>query len=566
MIKLFSILFICVVAFGCARSEADKLFINAIIYTLNSANDTAGALAVRDGKILFIGSLDDAYEHTGDNTETIDLKGYTLIPGLTDAHAHVEGTGKFLQTLSFLGTGSAEEIAEIVRKAALRTPKGEWIEGRGWDQNDWEIKKFPASDLLDEAAPENPVVFSRVDGHAYWVNQTVLDLAGINSDTPDPDGGRIVRRPGSNEPSGILIDNAQTLVDDVKPEPSKELKKKRIIQALSHALKLGITTLHDPGSDSDNIDIYMELGAEGRLNPRIYAMLDDDDELKEKYYDIGPQIGLFDNHLNIRTLKFYADGALGSRGALLLEPYSDEPGNRGLRLTPETELRSSFRKGIDHGFQLSIHAIGDAGNRLVLDLIEEMSATELKNDHRTRIEHAQTISLDDIPRFKELGVIPSMQPTHCTSDMYWAEDRLGPDRIKGAYAWRKLVDTGVVIPGGSDSPVESLSPLWGIYAAVTRQDHDSYPEGGWYPEERMTIEEAVRMYTSWAAYASFEEKLKGSLEAGKLADFTLLSKDIFKEEPAALLQTKVLMTVVGGEIRYNDLLKSGEVMLAKGLK
>ncbi|MCH7619760.1 MAG: amidohydrolase [Candidatus Marinimicrobia bacterium] len=566
MIKLFSILFICVVAFGCAKNEADKLFVNAIIYTLNSANDTAGALAVRDGKILFIGSLDDAYEHTGDNTETIDLNGYTLIPGLTDAHAHVEGTGKFLQTLSFLGTGSAEEIAEIVRKAALRTPKGEWIEGRGWDQNDWEIKKFPASDLLDEAAPENPVVFSRVDGHAYWVNQTVLDLAGINSDTPDPDGGRIVRRPGSNEPSGILIDNAQTLVDDVKPKPTKELKKRRIIHALSHALKLGITTLHDPGSDSDNIDIYMELGAEGRLNPRIYAMLDDDDELKEKYFDIGPQIGLFDNHLNIRTLKLYADGALGSRGALLLEPYTDDPGNSGLRLTPEAELRSSFRKGIDHGFQLSVHAIGDAGNRLVLDLIEEMSLTELKSDHRTRIEHAQTISLDDIPRFKELGVIPSMQPTHCTSDMYWAEDRLGPGRIKGAYAWRKLVETGVVIPGGSDSPVESLSPLWGIYAAVTRQDHDSYPEGGWYPEERMTIEEAVRMYTSWAAYASFEEKLKGSLEAGKLADFTLLSKDIFKEEPAALLQTKVLMTVVGGEILYNDLLKSDKVLLAKGLK
>jgi len=566
MIKLFSILFICFVVFGCTKKEADKLFINATVYTLNFENDTADVLAVGDGIILYVGNLDDAYEHTGDNTEIIDLKGYTMIPGLTDAHAHVEGTGKFLQTLSFLGTESAEEIAEIVKKATLRTPKGEWIEGRGWDQNDWEIKKFPTSDLLDEAAPENPVVFSRVDGHAYWVNQTVLDLAGINADTPDPDGGRIVRRPGSNEPSGILIDNAKTLVDDVKPKPSKELKKRRIVQALSHALKLGITTLHDTGSDSDNIDIYMELGEESRLSPRIYAMLDDDEKLKEKYFGIGPQIGLFDNHLNIRTLKFYADGALGSRGALLLEPYSDDPGNSGLHLTPEAELRSSFVRGINHGFQLSIHAIGDAGNRLVLDMIEEMSLPELKNDHRTRIEHAQTISLDDIPRFKELGVIPSMQPTHCTSDMYWAEERLGPDRIKGAYAWRKLIETGVVIPGGSDSPVESLNPLWGIYAAVTRQDHDSYPDGGWYPEERMTIEEAVRMFTSWAAYASFEEDLKGTLEAGKLADFTLLSKDIFKIEPAALLQTKVLMTVVGGEIRYDDLLKGGEVLLAKGLK
>ncbi|MCH8271649.1 MAG: amidohydrolase, partial [Candidatus Marinimicrobia bacterium] len=341
-----------------------------------------------------------------------------------------------------------------------------------------------------------------------------------------------------------------------------ELKKRRIVQALSYSLKLGLTTIHDAGSDSVEIKIYKELALVGKLNPRVYVMLNDDEELKEKYFKVGPQIGLFDNHLTIRTIKLYVDGALGSRGALLFEPYSDDPENSGLSVTSESDLRIRFAEGIKHGFQMATHAIGDSGNHLILDIVEENLEGELQNDHRSRVEHAQIISLDDIQRFNRLGVIPSMQPTHSTSDMYWAEDRIGSERIKGAYAWRKLLDAGVVIPGGSDSPVEPLNPLWGIYAAVTRQDHESYPEGGWQPEERMTMVEAVKMFSAWPAYASFEEDIKGTIEVGKLADFTILSKDIFREDPSVLLETEVLMTVVGGEILYDILRKPNDLLLA----
>ena len=562
MFKMLYLVIFGIVAFGCAKENADRIFINASIYTLNPANETANSIAVKNGRILFVGDEEKSYEYSNEKTEIIDLKGATLIPGLADAHAHIDGTGKLLQTLNFHGTTSSSEIIAMVRSAASRTPPGEWIEGRGWDENDWQEKKFPTSELLDKVAPNNPVVFSRVGGHAYWVNQKVLDLAGITPATPDPDGGRIVRLPESNKPSGILIDNAMSPINDIKPKPTYELKKRRIVQALSYSLKLGLTTIHDAGSDSDEIKIYKELALEGKLNPRVYVMLNDDEELKEKYFKVGPQIGLFDNHLTIRTIKLYVDGALGSRGALLLEPYSDDPENSGLSVTPESDLRIRFAEGIKHGFQMATHAIGDSGNHLILDIVEENLEGELQNDHRSRVEHAQIISLDDIQRFNRLGVIPSMQPTHSTSDMYWAEDRIGSERIKGAYAWRKLLDAGVVIPGGSDSPVESLNPLWGIYAAVTRQDHESYPEGGWQPEERMTMVEAVKMFSAWPAYASFEEDIKGTIEVGKLADFTILSKDIFKVDPSVLLETEVLMTVVGGEILYDILRKPNDLLLA----
>lgn len=559
MIKILSLALFCSIAFGCARNDADKIFINAVIYTMNSQNETANSMAVKDGIIIYIGNKEDLFNHSNDKTEIFDLMGNTVVPGLTDAHMHIEGTGKFLQLLNLVGTTSAQEISDKIRSAASSIAPGDWIEGRGWDQNDWEVKNFPTSQMLSEAAPNNPVVLGRVDGHAIWVNNKTLEIAGISAETPDPEGGRIIRLSGTNEPSGVLIDNAMLLVNEVKPPPSKDLKKRRIVHALSYALKLGITTLHDAGSSSDNVDIYKELAEEGRLVPRVYVMLDDEENLKEKYFKSGPQIGLYNNHLNIRTMKFYADGALGSRGAALLEPYSDDPDNSGWLLTPEDELRSKIKRAAKLGFQVSTHAIGDRGNRLTLDIYEELSNG---NDTRHRIEHSQTLSLADIPRFKKLGVIPSMQPTHQSADMYWAEDRLGSERIKGAYAWRKLIDSGVVIPGGSDSPVESLNPLWGIYAAVTRQDHKGFPENGWYPEERMTIEEAVRMFSSWAAFASFEEDLKGTLEVGKLADFTVLSKDIFKNEPLDLLKTNILMTVIGGEIWYDNLLKNGNILLA----
>ena len=549
MINFLSLALICSIAFGCAREAADKIFINAVIYTMNSQNEIANSIAVKDEKILYIGNEEDAYNYSGDKTEIIDLQGETVVPGFTDAHTHIAQMGKFIQSLNLTGTKSAQVIADNIRYYASTIPPGELIEGLGWDQNDWEVKKFPTFQILTDAAPDNPVILLRIGRSTIWVNKKTLELAGITAETPDPEGGQILRIPGSNEPSGLLRNNAMSLVNDVRQAPSKDLKKRRIVETLSYALKLGITTLHDTGSDSDHLEIYKELAAEGKLVPRVYAMIQDEEILKEKYFKLGPQIGLYDDYLNIRTMKFLFDGTLGSRGAALLEPYSDDPGNSGMLSMPEDELRSKITNAANHGFQVSAHAIGDRSGRLILDIYEQLTNGR---ENRHRIEHSQTLSLDDIPRFKKLGVIPSMQPTHQSSDMYWVEDRLGSERLKGAYAWRKLIDAGVVIAGGSDAPVESLNPLWGIYAAVTRQDHKGFPENGWYPEERMTMEEAVKMFTSWAAYASFEEDLKGTPETGKLADFTVLSEDIFIIEPPALLKTRVLMTVIGGNIRYDN--------------
>ena len=549
MINFLSLALICSIAFGCAREAADKIFINAVIYTMNSQNEIANSIAVKDEKILYIGNEEDAYNYSGDKTEIIDLQGETVVPGFTDAHTHIAQMGKFIQSLNLTGTKSAQVIADNIRYYASTIPPGELIEGLGWDQNDWEVKKFPTFQILTDAAPDNPVILLRIGRSTIWVNKKTLELAGITAETPDPEGGQILRIPGSNEPSGLLRNNAMSLVNDVRQAPSKDLKKRRIVETLSYALKLGITTLHDTGSDSDHLEIYKELAAEGKLVPRVYAMIQDEEILKEKYFKLGPQIGLYDDYLNIRTMKFLFDGTLGSRGAALLEPYSDDPGNSGMLSMPEDELRSKITNAANHGFQVSAHAIGDRSGRLILDIYEQLTNGR---ENRHRIEHSQTLSLDDIPRFKKLGVIPSMQPTHQSSDMYWVEDRLGSERLKGAYAWRKLIDAGVVIAGGSDAPVESLNPLWGIYAAVTRQDHKGFPENGWYPEERMTMEEAVKMFTSWAAYASFEEDLKGTLETGKLADFTVLSEDIFIIEPPALLKTRVLMTVIGGNITHDN--------------
>ena len=557
MINLFSLALICSITFGCVPETADKIFKNAVIYKLNSQNETASSIAVKDEKIIYIGNEEDTYKYLGDKTEIIDLQGNTVVPGFTDAHMHIAQMGKLLQSLNLIGTTSAKVIADNIQYYASTVPPGELIEGLGWDQNDWKVKEFPTSKILSDAAPNNPVILLRIGRSTIWVNNKTLELAGITAETPDPEGGQILRLPGSNEPSGVLKNNAMSLVDVVRGAPSKDLKKRRIVETLSYALKLGLTTLHDAGSDSDHLEIFKELAEEGKLVPRVYAMVQDEEILKEKYFKLGPQIGLYNNYLNIRTMKFLFDGTLGSRGAALLEPYSDDPGNSGLLSMPADDLRSKMTRAANHGFQVSAHSIGDRSGRIILDIYEQLING---TDNRHRIEHSQTLSLEDIPRFKKLGVIPSMQPTHQSSDMYWAEDRLGSERIKGAYAWRKLVDAGVVVPGGSDAPVESLNPLWGIYAAVTRQDHKGFPENGWYPEERMTIVEAVQMFTSWAAYASFEEELKGTLETGKLADFTVLSEDIFTIEPPALLTTRVLMTVIGGNITHDNFRRAVEAV------
>ena len=530
------------------EDEADMILTNGEIYTMDERNPKCEAIAIKGDRILFTGSKTDVDRFRSQATRIIDLEGKTVIPGLIDAHAHFMSLGKKLQSLDLVGTVSAEEIRQMVLKECQHVGPGKWIYGRGWDQNDWEVQTFPTWQDL-QGTEMNPVYLSRIAGHSYWVNKTAMELAGITRDTPDPEGGLIVRDENGN-PSGILIDNAQLPIDGIVPDPTHEELMERAKLAQQECIKCGLTGIGDAGIDSAKIEAYRDLGKRGELKIRICAMLDADNIDLEKYYPSGPQIGLFNSHFTIRAIKLYADGAMGSRGAAMIEPYNDDPENRGLIVWGPEEMYEVCKNALLNGFQVCTHAIGDRANRVVLDAYERALKENPAEDHRFRIEHAQIVSLKDIPRFAELGVLPSMQPTHATSDMYWAEDRVGPERIKGAYAWRSFLNTGVRIPFGSDFPVESPNPLWGIYAAVTRQDYEGWPEGGWYPEQRLTIYEAVKGFTLDAAFGAFEENIKGSLEAGKLADLVVLSKDVFEIPPKEILNTEVLMTIIGGEVVY----------------
>jgi len=390
------------------------------------------------------------------------------------------------------------------------------------------------------------------------VNGKALDIAGISAATPDPEGGRIVRDKLGN-PTGVFIDNAIDLLSSHLPPPTEEERTRAIELAVQECLKVGLTEVHDMGVDLQGLGIYRELIEQGRFPFRVYAAISGAGETWEYYKKKGPDLG--NGRLTVRAIKLYADGALGSRGAALIEPYADDPANRGLTFLSSEEIKKVTIDALNLGFQVCVHAIGDRANHIVLDVYEDAikSMSDKKKTARLRVEHAQVLELGDIPRFQLLDVIPVMQPTHCTSDMYWAEDRLGPSRLGGAYTWRSLIDRGSIIPGGSDFPVESPNPLWGYYAAITRQDHSGWPEGGWHPEQCMTREEALKAYTIWGAYAAFEEKVRGSIEPGKLADIVVLTDDIMKVAPKDILRAGVWMTVVGGEIVYsNDLLAAGD--------
>ncbi|MEJ2722334.1 MAG: amidohydrolase, partial [bacterium] len=440
-------------------------------------------------------------------------------------------------------------VRKLVLERQAEAPEGEWIQGRGWDQNDWPVAEFPSwRDLAGTEA--NPVYLRRVDGHAAWVNKTALDRCGITADTPEPFGGRILRA-ADGTPTGVLVDEAMSLVTDHMPDPSFEDRVARVKLAIEECRRNGLTGMHDAGVDRESCAVLEHLATRGELDFRIYAMLDaDDSTFAVERIRKGPAVG--DDYLTIRALKLYADGALGSRGALLLEPYTDDPSNRGLQQHPRDVLLWWTALALENGIQVCTHAIGDGANRLMLDVYDEALSREGAPDPRLRIEHAQVISAEDIPRFHQLGVIPSMQPTHATSDMGWAEKRLGPERVKGAYAWRSLIDTGCVIPCGSDFPVEGVNPLWWIYAAVTRQDPEGRPEGGWYPGQRMTVEEAVRGFTGHAAYAAFAQNSNGTIEPNKFADLTVLDRDLMRIPAAEILDTHVVLTIVGGRVMYSS--------------
>jgi predicted amidohydrolase YtcJ len=539
-----------------AQMRADLVLLNGKIYTVDNARPLASALAVRGGRILFVGSEAEARALASRSAQVVDLRGATVVPGIIDAHAHLLGLGNTLRRVNLAGSTSYGEVIERVKAWAKDVKPGEWILGRGWDQNRWPSKDFPTHEALSRTFPNNPVVLTRIDGHASLANAKAIELARVSASTADPEGGRIIRLP-SGAPAGVFVDNAQSLVSRAIPGSTRADTRKAILAAIAECNRLGLTGVHDAGEDAETIGIYEELAKAGNYNLRNYVMLADPGDptaagaLANPYLRRGPQSALYDGHLWVRAIKLYADGALGSRGAALLAPYADEPTNSGLLLSRPEHLRAWAETALRSGFQVNVHAIGDRGNRIVLDAFEAALRVVPKADHRFRIEHAQVISLEDIPRFAKLGVIPSMQATHQTSDMGWAEARVGPQRIRGAYAWRSLLNTGVVIPNGTDFPVEEVNPLLTFHAAITRQDPANLPAGGWYPEQKMTREEALQSMTIWPAFAGFQESLLGSLTPGKYADFVVLDRDIMRIPDTEILGTRVVSTWIGGKRVYS---------------
>jgi hypothetical protein len=466
----------------------------------------------------------------------------TILPGLTDAHGHLYGLGLALDTVSLVETTSYDEVIARVRQRATRASGNEWVLGRGWDQNDWTVKEFPTAAALDAAIAQQPVWLTRIDGHAGLANTAAMRAAGITASTQDPEGGKIVRDANGN-PTGVFIDAAMTLVERAIPPVTYEQTRTRVRAAANRIASLGLTELHDAGADDDTIRAVQELIDQNQFPIRVYIMLDGSNAAQlERWFAKGPLVA-YGGRLTVRSVKLYADGALGSRGAALLAPYADDPANSGLMITKPEEIERIARRALAAGFQVNTHAIGDRGNRNTIDAYERAGVTP---DKRFRIEHLQVISLDDIPRLARNGIIASMQPTHATSDMYWAEQRVGPQRIAGAYAWRKLLDAGVRLALGSDFPVEDVNPFFGLYAAVTRQDQKGWPAGGWHPEERLTLAEAIRGFTSDAAYAAFEEQSRGTIEPGKLADFTIVEGNLTTMPASELWNAKVVRTLVGG--------------------
>ena len=560
---------------GAKRIPADVVFTNGIIYTLAGDPPTSvdgephvQALALRGGRIVAAGTDAEIRKLVGTGTRVHDHHGRTAVPGLVDCHVHMQSLGRSLREVQLVGTRSYDEVIERVRARAAETPAGEWITGRGWDQNDWAEKEFPDHAALSRAVPDHPVYLRRVDGHAALANAEALQRAGVGAATRDPKGGRIVRRTDGS-PAGVLVDRAMDQVTAQIPQPSEAERRSRLQLAVEHAASTGLTGVHDAGIGLDDLQDYTALLQEGKLGVRVYAMVGATQVRPEDFDPFetagdqpaphtilefamrdGPQGWDPTQRFCLRAAKLMADGALGSRGAALIEPYTDAPGERGLPQYTPAEFLGIARFFHRRGFQIATHAIGDAGNRMVLDTYDSLQREMPRPDARHRIEHAQVLAPEDIRRFAASGVIPSMQPTHCTSDMPWAGDRLGPERERGAYAWRSLRDTGVVIAAGSDAPVESIDPLPGLYAAVTRQDASGWPEGGWHPEQRLTRSEALRAFTAWAAISSFTETDLGTLEPGKLGDLTVFDRDIVRCEPHELLEAHPLMTVVGGEVAY----------------
>jgi len=533
---------------ACARHpDADTIYHGGVIRTVDPDCAVAEALAVRGGRILAVGASKDLRSrHEGPATRLVDLGGAGVVPGLIDAHGHLSGLGNLRNRLDLRGVASFAALIERVTVRARSTPAGEWVVGRGWDHSLWGAKKLPTHAGLTRAVPDHPVLLTRVDGHAALANAEALARSGITGMTADPRGGEILRDE-AGRPTGMLIDNAIGLVSRHVTGVSGGTLAERWRAGQMACLRVGLTSVHVAGVSLRALPEIRALYASGALKLRVHAMLSDERGLIRylRANDPAP-----DERFAVRAVKLYIDGAMGSRGAWLLEDYSDRPGHRGFPVTEPVHIRAVTLAAMARGWQVCTHAIGDRGNREVLDAYAAAVASAPERDHRFRIEHAQCISPPDIPRFAELGVIASMQPTHATTDMRWAEDRLGAGRLAGSYAWRRLLESGARLAFGSDFPVESEDPLRGIYAAVTRQDENGRPAGGWHPDQRVTVETALRLFTLDAAYSAFREHDLGSLTPGKLADFTVLDKDLIAIPAREILTTRVLLTVIGGEVVY----------------
>jgi len=499
------------------------------------------------GKVLARGDSTLVQQYPA--AKVISGEGKTVLPGLIDGHGHVLGLGQNLAQAELRGSESEQDAVARVAAFATENADAPWIIGRGWNQVLWPSNSFPTAASLDEVLPNKPVYLKRVDAHAGWANSKALALAGINKNTIDPPGGEIIRDSNGN-PTGVLIDNAMALVEQRIPTADEAAKVRALNAAFAHLLALGITSVHDAGVDSDTLSLYQQLAVTKKLPLRLYPMISARDPQLRQWLDAGI-IDDSSDYLDIRSVKIYGDGALGSRGAALIESYADQPGSKGLLVTSPDRLTQVMKLTINAGFQTNVHAIGDMANRLVLDRFEKLVPVAQREQSRHRVEHAQIVAPQDIARFATLHVVPSMQAVHATSDKNMAGDRLGVARLRGAYAWRSFIDQGSIIVGGSDFPVELANPFHGIHASVTRQDQNNEPEGGWLPEQRLTLTEALRSFTIDAAYGAFQEDSMGTLAPGSWADFIIVDQDIFNIAPEQLWQVQVEQTFVNGKQAYS---------------
>ncbi|HZE13965.1 MAG TPA: amidohydrolase [Chthoniobacterales bacterium] len=534
---------------------AQTVFINGNIETVNERQQHAEAIAVRGDRIVFVGSNEDVKRFQTPGARTIDLGGKLVVPGLTDSHCHIFGIGERELTLNLEGTNTLEDFLAKVKERVAKTEKGKWVTGRGWIETFWKPPQFPTRADLDKIAPDNPVFLTRADGHAAIANSAALRIAKIDKETKNPFGGEILRDKQTAEPTGMVLDHAQELVRKNIPQPTEADRREAFVVGVKRELSLGWCEIQNAGSNLNDLPPMQQALEAGQCKIRVYNAAYSPGPAGAALLHDGPTLNAFDHHFTQRTIKVVFDGALGSRGAALLAPYSDAPETSGYLTQKESELQPIFEEALRKGIQIETHAIGDRANRVILDLYEKAMAA-VPNEKRKireprwRVEHAQILSAQDLPRFYKLAVIASMQPSHAISDLFFAPARLGQERLAGAYAWQSLQKSGAVICGGSDAPVERGEPMIEFYAAVTRKSIKGESGEGWHAEEALTREQALKIFTFNAAFAAFEEADKGSIEPGKLADFSVLSKDIMEIPAPEILTTKCVMTVIGGEIVY----------------